>query len=534
MVESGYLTTYEAALALVATAMKKSRLRIDALIINAFMGGMLFTTGGMFHIMLQALLRQTFMLNPGIIHLLTGISYSLGLLFVIVMGTELFNSNVLFFTVGLVRGGVSIFDVLISWIISWGFNLVANIFVCYIICYYSGIFASPAYARASREVVMDKLSYSFVQTLIKGMAGNFFVALATYLQIMARPLHVKFFLICFPVVTFVSLGFTHAVADMFLLIMGLINNAPTKVGTIIWKVLIPATLGNIIGGAFFGVVIPWYSHILMVEYDQQLLQLPQYDLRDEQPEINMDSRVVRQRDKDSSDDESSFSIDEPGVKERERLKKNQKEKHNKVKEAEIEEKNSNSADRRSTASSGSNSLDQVSAALPQTIYSSFNHSVDNATTSGLSRLNTGGTAMSSRSRSKSIRSPKNVFPVYGMGAPLEREQSIASGVPYDLDVRNSIAASENSNSNNYNDNDIGIYDGTDDKHTSAEFLGSRIRKVFSRLQRSTNSDLERDPSSERPIPQRAGSGGSLVIVPRLLRRQSSMSNKSKDTHRSNR
>ena len=45
----------------------------------------------------------------------------------------------------------------------------------------------------------------------------------------------------------------------------------------------------------FGVVITWYLHIYVVERDRAALNLPQYELRDEQPELNQDSRVVRKR-----------------------------------------------------------------------------------------------------------------------------------------------------------------------------------------------------------------------------------------------
>ncbi len=49
-----YITPHEAALAVVATSMKKSRLKWDLLVINSIMGAFLFSAGGMLDLMCQA------------------------------------------------------------------------------------------------------------------------------------------------------------------------------------------------------------------------------------------------------------------------------------------------------------------------------------------------------------------------------------------------------------------------------------------------------------------------------------------------
>ncbi|KAG7718671.1 hypothetical protein KL949_002667 [Ogataea haglerorum] len=289
-----YLTVHEAALAVVATAMKKSRLKPHILVINSIIGAILFSAGGMLDLMVQAL-------NPGlvdhgfvgVVSLLQGSVYSIGLFFVISMGMELFNSNVLFFSVGVMRGAVSVVDLLTSWFVSLWVNLGATIFVVYLFCHVSGITSSGTYVSGSRAIAEDKESFSFMQTFLKGVAGNFFVCLAVYLQIMVKPLHVKLIMIYLPVFTFVSMGFTHCVADMFLIPAGLFNKCSFGWGRYFWKLLLPATLGNMVGGSFFGVVIPWYLHLVVIEQDMKQLHLPDYEERDEQPELNMDSRVVR-------------------------------------------------------------------------------------------------------------------------------------------------------------------------------------------------------------------------------------------------
>lgn len=360
--ESLYLTTYEAALAVVATSMKKARLLLDTLAVNSLLGGILFTSGGMLHVMVQSNCPQLYAANPGIVHLLQGLLYPIGLFYVVILGADLFNSNILFFTVGLARGAVSILDLVISWMVSWWLNLVGTIFVCYVICHYSGVSSQTLYVTGSVEILNSKIAASFVQTLLKSMAGNFFVCLAIYLQLMAKPLHVKFLMMSLPIFTFVSLGFTHSVADMYMVVIGLINGAPVSVATVTWKLLLPAALGNIIGGAFFGIVIPWYLHLVVVERDQKKLHLPRYEMRDEQPELNQDSRVVRvptEKEEDYEEPTDSSTLNTPQGRSEDHL---------------------------------------VRAYTPRT-----------------------------RRPSSYDMSPGNVFPVYGMGPPAERERSIASG-----------------------------------------------------------------------------------------------------------
>ncbi|EGW30397.1 putative formate transporter 1 [Spathaspora passalidarum NRRL Y-27907] len=423
MDDSQYLTTHEAALAVVATAMKKARLRIDTLIINAIMGGILFTTGGMLHVTTQAYLPNIYQENPGLISILAGLSYPIGLFYVVIMGVDLFNSNILFFSTAICRGAVSVFDLLISWIVSYFCNLIGNIFVCYVICHYSAIAQTDMWVQASHEIAINKDSFSFIENFLKGVAGNFYVCLAIYLQLMAKPLHVKFLMMALPVFTFVTIGFTHAIADMTVLITALINHAPVSVGEVAWKIFLPGALGNIVGGSFFGIVITWYLHIYVVEQDQERLKLPKYEVRDEQPELNIDSRVVRQR-------RTSSYVEE-------------------VDDVMAEKQNQDSYE-------------------PVPYFS-------NSSGSGL-RLratNTRGTTFSVAS--KKHRSPKNVFPVYGMGPPLAREKTIAGGTP-------GLPEPE----------DTDIEDEDSVNQYTADYIGDKLKRVITNKPRrkSKAQDIE--------------------------------------------
>ncbi|CAI8509297.1 unnamed protein product [Hanseniaspora opuntiae] len=242
-----YITPHEAALAVIATSMKKARLTLQTLMINSFMGGVLFSSGGMLYSIAVGNNPEILEQNPGMLNFLGGSVFGIGLFYVIINGCDLFNSNILFFTVGLLRNAVNVYDLLISWVVSWVGNLAGSLFMSYVICHLSGSMTAEHLKQGTRNIAESKMSFSFIQVFLKGVGGNFFVCLAVYFQLMSKPIHVKFFTITLPIFTFVTTGFTHTVADMFLVPTGMFNGANISVGLFIWKNLIPASLGNIVG-----------------------------------------------------------------------------------------------------------------------------------------------------------------------------------------------------------------------------------------------------------------------------------------------
>lgn len=291
--DTNYITPHEAALAVVATSMKKARLHITTLILNALMGGFLFSSGSILYIMIHSNNPSAETNNPGLLDILGGIAFGIGLFYVVIMGVDLYNSNILFFSVGLLRGAISIWDLLISWFISLFGNIGGSLFMSYILVHLSTISESADVISTSVDIGEAKARPNFIEVFLKGCGGNFFVCLAIYLQLMAKPLHVKFLMLVLPVLTFVTIGFSHTIADMGLMFTAMLNGANVTVAEYIWRVLIPTALGNALGGFTFSLILPFYLHLIVVERDRKKLSLPTYEARDEQPELNMDSRVVR-------------------------------------------------------------------------------------------------------------------------------------------------------------------------------------------------------------------------------------------------
>lgn len=57
--------------------------------------------------------------------------------------------------------------------------------------------------------------------------------------------------IWWPVMAFVAIGFEHSVANMFYIPTAILYGAPVGWGDFLLRNLLPATLGNIVGGAVF-------------------------------------------------------------------------------------------------------------------------------------------------------------------------------------------------------------------------------------------------------------------------------------------
>ena len=59
---------------------------------------------------------------------------------------------------------------------------------------------------------------------------------------------------------FVTMGFEHSIANMFFIPLAIFEGADISWGTFVVKNLIPATLGNIVGGGFFVGTLYWYTY----------------------------------------------------------------------------------------------------------------------------------------------------------------------------------------------------------------------------------------------------------------------------------
>ena len=204
---------------------------------------------------------------------LFGATFSIGLMMVVIAGSELFTGNNMACFISAMNGQAGWGGLLYNWVVVWTANFVGSVLLVYII-FYGGFWGSEsglaAHGIKALGIAQAKMSLTWGACFCRAICCNWLVCLAVWMAFAAKDIVGKIFAIFFPIMGFVASGFEHCVANMFFIPMGITiaNAAPelvaTQFGMSVAEVtsffsygnfftanLIPATLGNIVGGALF-------------------------------------------------------------------------------------------------------------------------------------------------------------------------------------------------------------------------------------------------------------------------------------------
>ena len=261
---SSFKSPVDTAKAISGTAGAKDSAKIDHVILLSFLAGAYIAFGG-----LLAVVASAGMLKAGapvgLEKFVFGAVFPVGLIIVVIAGSELFTGNVMFMTLGLLDGSASFGGLAKHWVISWIFNFVGALFVAYVLAFMGGIVpADPTNAIAAKAIAVSeaKVKLDFVTAMIRGIGCNWLVCLAVWLANASDDVIGKILGIWFPIMAFVCIGFEHSVANMFFIPLGMFLGAEgVNWGSIIIGNLIPVTIGNIIGGAVFVACIYWFTFL---------------------------------------------------------------------------------------------------------------------------------------------------------------------------------------------------------------------------------------------------------------------------------
>ncbi len=116
------------------------------------------------------------------------------------------------------------------------------------------------------ELMEEKMAFRELGTrgwfavLLSGILGNWLVGMAAFLATAARTVSGKILGILFPIIAFVAIGVQHSPANMGYFSVGLIEGG-SGIGweEAIWWNIVPASIGNIIGGAVLVGLLFWYT-----------------------------------------------------------------------------------------------------------------------------------------------------------------------------------------------------------------------------------------------------------------------------------
>ncbi len=255
-----------------------------AILAGAFIGlGAIFATtvsaGGMATTAADGTSAFSTGLPYGVVRLLSGFVFSLGLILVIVGGAELFTGNNLI-VMAWANRKVSTGLLLKNWVIVYLGNFVGSVAtaaIMFLTAQYK--FGNGAIGVTALGTANAKVGLDFVQAIALGIMCNALVCLAVWLTFSARTTTDRILAIIPPITAFVAAGFEHSIANMYFIPMGLFikGGAPDSFWTMIHKTaadyanltwdkffinnLLPVTIGNIIGGAVMVGVVYWFIYL---------------------------------------------------------------------------------------------------------------------------------------------------------------------------------------------------------------------------------------------------------------------------------
>ena len=225
-------------------------------------------------------------LGFGLSKLLGGVTFSLGLILVVVAGAELFTGNNLIM-IAWVGGKLSLRQLMRNWLIVYLGNLVGSLGTA-MLMYLSRqwVLADFHVGAKALQIANAKVNLTFAEGITRGILCNVLVCLAVWLCMSGRSVVDKIVAILFPITAFVASGFEHSIANMYFIPMGLLLKEEPQVVAAAGKMaseltrlnlqgfaanLISVTTGNIFGGGFMVAAVYWFIYLRPHELKEKSL-----------------------------------------------------------------------------------------------------------------------------------------------------------------------------------------------------------------------------------------------------------------------
>lgn len=215
----------------------------------------------------------------GVVKVLGGLVFCLGLILVIGAGAELFTGNNLI-VMAWASGKVSTWKLLRNWIVVYIGNFAGSVLTAVaMLLSLQYTFGDGTIGLNALNIAHAKVNLGFVQAIFLGIFCNALVCLAVWLCIGARSATDKILATLFPITAFVAAGFEHSVANMYFIPTGLlikstaaasfwsqIGRTTADYASLTWgnffiNNLLPVTLGNVIGGAGMVGLVYWFIYL---------------------------------------------------------------------------------------------------------------------------------------------------------------------------------------------------------------------------------------------------------------------------------
>jgi formate transporter len=240
---------------------RKARAPRSQLLVLGVLAGAFIALGSAFSSV--AVAGAAAVLPHGLVRVLAGATFCLGLVLVLATGAELFTGNVLL-VMAWTRRRLTAPEVLRC----WGWVLLGNALGAIgtaMLMLASGVHeqGGGAVGRGVLAAAQAKVGLDPLRAFALGVACNGLVCLAVWCALGARGLGERIAAVLFPVTAFVALGLEHSIANLFLLPWALLiqsadpAQAQAALGAVdalrpldvLLRNLVPVALGNVVGGS---------------------------------------------------------------------------------------------------------------------------------------------------------------------------------------------------------------------------------------------------------------------------------------------
>jgi len=243
----------------IETGVKKAKLSWDKAIVAGFLAGAYIAFGALLAVTVSS------GMDPEIWGTLptffTGAVFALGLILVIIAGSELLTGNMALVPLAIYRGRADVKALFHNFSFVLIGNLLGSLFVAYFLAVKSGVVtAELPLARLAKIATAKGVEETETQIFLRALGCNWLVCLAVWMALAAEDIAGKVLAIFFPIMAFVAMGFDHVVANMFFLPAAIFAHVPELGWGDAVHNWIFAFLGNLVGAAIFVALSYWYLY----------------------------------------------------------------------------------------------------------------------------------------------------------------------------------------------------------------------------------------------------------------------------------
>lgn len=234
-----------------AVAEKKGGAMLWHLAANGLLAGMMIALAGYAYLVIKSFGGSPF---------LAALGFCAGLVMVVALQAELFTGNVLL-AVSACGGRMNWGRVWRNWGVVYLANFVGSLLLVWLLVTAG---TGDELEHAAHKVFEAKTHRVMGAYLARGFLCNFLVVMAYQMALSARDFSGKVLAILFPVALFVLCGFEHCVANMFLIPFGaaLDGTGFAEGVALLFRNLVPVTIGNILGGVAVLTVQPRFQKMI--------------------------------------------------------------------------------------------------------------------------------------------------------------------------------------------------------------------------------------------------------------------------------